>query len=465
MPYKLRKAPKRNLYWVIGEDGSHKSKEPLPKERAKAQMRALYASMKKRGGGIQQSKDSSEVIPEDDESRVIPESNAGFKVGDLDYGPLTKRLQLLEEGLGFVPENDDDFPKNITIEELRHLDNNFISRGIRLDYILEAMINDHIEDDRRNMGWLNTYMRDAFREDQNNRWITDENMILALEDMEKYYKHLFRLYDIFGQETPENNLELITPDQQVQIQRLKQNLQRITEVKNNIINRERIIAERREARIAQQMAREARVAEEMQAQELGQVLQELNELQQEENQARELGQLLQQEERNRREENVRIVRNRNLNNERVRNQQQNQKRAPNKSNRRGRGVNKKKLRDSIGDLVARATRDGKFIDQYWIVEAIKNGEATLDQLPSSSGILSNRIKNKERVIQAAVDALKEKIYSEQPRISTRPIIRRPPPGLELASEESSAPPRRPTTPRPPPSLTLRQIGKPILDWK
>lgn len=43
MPYVLRKAPKRELYWVVAKDGSHKSIEPLPLERAKAQMRALYA--------------------------------------------------------------------------------------------------------------------------------------------------------------------------------------------------------------------------------------------------------------------------------------------------------------------------------------------------------------------------------------------------------------------------------------
>jgi len=46
MPYKLRKAPNRNLYWVVAEDGSKKSKEPIPLERAKAQMKALYISLK-----------------------------------------------------------------------------------------------------------------------------------------------------------------------------------------------------------------------------------------------------------------------------------------------------------------------------------------------------------------------------------------------------------------------------------
>lgn len=45
MPYKLRKAPKKELYWVVNKDtGKKHSKDPLPKERAMAQMRALYAS-------------------------------------------------------------------------------------------------------------------------------------------------------------------------------------------------------------------------------------------------------------------------------------------------------------------------------------------------------------------------------------------------------------------------------------
>jgi hypothetical protein len=43
MPYALRKAPGQDLYWVISsETGKHHSKEPLPKPRAEAQMRALY---------------------------------------------------------------------------------------------------------------------------------------------------------------------------------------------------------------------------------------------------------------------------------------------------------------------------------------------------------------------------------------------------------------------------------------
>jgi len=51
MPYKLRKAPNKDLYWVVGEDGKHKSKEPMPKKKALAQMRALYANERKEGGG------------------------------------------------------------------------------------------------------------------------------------------------------------------------------------------------------------------------------------------------------------------------------------------------------------------------------------------------------------------------------------------------------------------------------
>jgi hypothetical protein len=44
MPYRLRKAPLRELFWVVAEDGRHMSREPLPRRRAEAQMRALYAA-------------------------------------------------------------------------------------------------------------------------------------------------------------------------------------------------------------------------------------------------------------------------------------------------------------------------------------------------------------------------------------------------------------------------------------
>lgn len=45
MPYKLRKAPKQDKYWVVSkETGKKHSEEPLPKARAEAQMRALYAA-------------------------------------------------------------------------------------------------------------------------------------------------------------------------------------------------------------------------------------------------------------------------------------------------------------------------------------------------------------------------------------------------------------------------------------
>lgn len=51
MGYKLRKAPKRELYWVVNkETGKKHSKDPIPLERAKAQMRALYSAMRMEGG-------------------------------------------------------------------------------------------------------------------------------------------------------------------------------------------------------------------------------------------------------------------------------------------------------------------------------------------------------------------------------------------------------------------------------
>jgi hypothetical protein len=45
MPYSLRKVPKKDLYWVVNkETGKKHSKEGLPKEKAEAQRRALYAA-------------------------------------------------------------------------------------------------------------------------------------------------------------------------------------------------------------------------------------------------------------------------------------------------------------------------------------------------------------------------------------------------------------------------------------
>lgn len=44
MPYKLRKAPNKNLYWVVNKDSGKKhSIDPIPLDRANKQMRLLRA--------------------------------------------------------------------------------------------------------------------------------------------------------------------------------------------------------------------------------------------------------------------------------------------------------------------------------------------------------------------------------------------------------------------------------------
>ena len=45
MPYGIRKSPNKNLYWVYNkETGKKYSKKPIPRERAEAQRRAIYAN-------------------------------------------------------------------------------------------------------------------------------------------------------------------------------------------------------------------------------------------------------------------------------------------------------------------------------------------------------------------------------------------------------------------------------------
>jgi len=49
MPFKLRKCPNKDLYWVVGPDGKHHSKEGMPRKTALAQKRILNAAMLKGG--------------------------------------------------------------------------------------------------------------------------------------------------------------------------------------------------------------------------------------------------------------------------------------------------------------------------------------------------------------------------------------------------------------------------------
>jgi hypothetical protein len=63
MPYDLKKARGKDLYWVITkETGLKHSKDPLPLERAIAQMRALYANVPDARGGMMPKPPPAKVI-------------------------------------------------------------------------------------------------------------------------------------------------------------------------------------------------------------------------------------------------------------------------------------------------------------------------------------------------------------------------------------------------------------------
>ena len=88
MPYKLRKAPKRDLYWVVGPDGKHHSKDPLPKERAEAQMKALYSAMRR---------EEDAVVPNAKEEKAIERKMEGGNHHALHgAGPLPE-LSILQQ--------------------------------------------------------------------------------------------------------------------------------------------------------------------------------------------------------------------------------------------------------------------------------------------------------------------------------------------------------------------------------
>ena len=94
MPYRIRKVPKKDLYWVIAQDGKHMSKEGLPLEKAKAQMRALYASERQ-----QEMKGGQEANPFDPAfaEQEVAKSRAAIQTGLSQLAP-----EQVEANIGFI---------------------------------------------------------------------------------------------------------------------------------------------------------------------------------------------------------------------------------------------------------------------------------------------------------------------------------------------------------------------------
>lgn len=83
MPYVLRKAPRREAYWVVNQDtGKKHSIDPLPRKKAEAQMRLLYAveggyPLRKSGGAKGRTASEEElrkIFEAYEEGRMYPPS-------------------------------------------------------------------------------------------------------------------------------------------------------------------------------------------------------------------------------------------------------------------------------------------------------------------------------------------------------------------------------------------------------
>ena len=90
--YHLRKVPKKDLYWVVGPDGKHHSKEGIPLDKAKAQKRVLEAAMEKEGSGTHR----ENVIKEYD----LPEHNSLKKLSEETSVPMAILRQVYNRGIG-----------------------------------------------------------------------------------------------------------------------------------------------------------------------------------------------------------------------------------------------------------------------------------------------------------------------------------------------------------------------------
>ena len=114
MPYKLRKAPKRELYWVVNkETGKKHSKDPLPKERALAQMRALYASeddAPMRGSGKRKKQVLAELLTQLDGEGA---TDREMKIAEEDFNFYLKKIAP-KTSLLFTSEHTDKNIKRMT---------------------------------------------------------------------------------------------------------------------------------------------------------------------------------------------------------------------------------------------------------------------------------------------------------------------------------------------------------------
>ena len=115
MPYKLRKAPNRDLYWVVARDGKKMSKNPIPKERAKRQIKALYASESRRlrGGNIESDIDmlKDEII---EKLGFNQAQNTFERIRRQANGNLEEELRFLQIALMETNEDYERPTENIT---------------------------------------------------------------------------------------------------------------------------------------------------------------------------------------------------------------------------------------------------------------------------------------------------------------------------------------------------------------
>jgi len=120
MPYKLRKAPNRNLYWVvtIGTKKKH-SKDPIPLEKAKAQMRILESALV--GGGYWEDEFITRVREE------IPNVNQTL-FANIQTDLKHRLAREFKTWGGFLPFSNKKRLVNEAIETLRRL-NNLLTAG------------------------------------------------------------------------------------------------------------------------------------------------------------------------------------------------------------------------------------------------------------------------------------------------------------------------------------------------
>ena len=140
MPYALRKAPGKNKYWVVDERNKKYSKDPISKEKAEAQRRALYASENRGGAAIDEFGNTKGLPAVKGHKTVLKNNEAFLKAIEQEAQELFKQQgETLKQAIQILDGAKDKLEGRKDVIEQTRLDDAKIGSGIPNEKLAELL--------------------------------------------------------------------------------------------------------------------------------------------------------------------------------------------------------------------------------------------------------------------------------------------------------------------------------------